>query len=274
MLIVDAQIHAYTGRPEPENVGPQPPGTHQANFPIERVLLEMDATGVDRAVLVPPTLMMSNALEYSQNAAASHPDRFGLMPHFNPEAADAREQLARVPTQPHWLGIRMHLSPHLAWIEDEQFQWLWSDCERLQIPVTCLISGMPGKLQPVAARHPDLTLIVDHMGRVPDVQGAAAFGALDQLLPLAQYPRVAVKMTSVPDSSAEPYPFGDLYAGIKTIFETFGPQRMLWGSDLSGLSCPYRECLDHFRTGLDFLSETDKEWILGKAAATVLNWGE
>jgi len=137
-----------------------------------------------------------------------------------------------------------------------------------------LISGHAGRLQPVAQAHPNLRLIIDHMGRVPDVQRPAAFGALDGLLRLAPYPRVAVKMTSVPDSSAEDYPFADLTFGIRRIYDAFGPRRMLWGSDLSGLSCSYRECLDQFRLALDFLTQEDRAWILGRAAASVLKWPE
>jgi hypothetical protein len=46
----------------------------------------------------------------------------------------------------------------------------------------------------------------------------------------------------------------------------------MWGADITRLSSTYPECLAHFREDLDFLNDDDKEWILGKAAATVLNW--
>jgi hypothetical protein len=49
---------------------------------------------------------------------------------------------------------------------------------------------------------------------------------------------------------------------------------MLWGADRSRLTSTYRECLDLFREGLDFLSAEDREWILGKALAEALNWPE
>jgi len=39
-------------------------------------------------------------------------------------------------------------------------------------------------------------------------------------------------------------------------------------------SAPYRECLEIFAPGLDFLSTADKEWVLGKALAGVLDWPE
>ena len=123
-------------------------------------------------------------------------------------------------------------------------------------------------------RHPNLRLTFDHMGRVPDAKGDAAFAALDELLEFARYPNVGVKVSSVPDSSAEPYPFRDLYGGLKRIYDAFGSHRMLWGSDLSGLSVSYQQCLDHFREGLDFLSAEDKEWILGKSLANIYRWPE
>jgi hypothetical protein len=43
---------------------------------------------------------------------------------------------------------------------------------------------------------------------------------------------------------------------------------------LSRLKGTYKQCLDHFRYELDFLSEDDKEWILGRAIAEALNWPE
>jgi predicted TIM-barrel fold metal-dependent hydrolase len=274
MLITDAQIHTFTGPPDVRDRSTLPRGTHRTSFPIEQVIAEMDSIGVQRAVLVPPNSMMRDAVAYSEAAARNHPGRFGLMPMLNPTDPTAPETLRNLPRQTDWLGIRLALGAHLDLLDGDSLEWLWATCEQQNTPVTCLISGHAGRLQPVAARHPNLTLIVDHMGRVPDVQGSAAFGAIDGLLALAQWERVAVKMTSVPDSSAETYPFGDLAEGIRRIYDAFGPQRLLWGSDLSGLSCTYAECLGHFRQGLPFLSETDKEWILGKAAASVLNWPE
>ena len=49
---------------------------------------------------------------------------------------------------------------------------------------------------------------------------------------------------------------------------------MLWGSDLSRLTSSYRECVDLFAQALDFLSSQDKEWVLGRALANVLDWPE
>ena len=59
---------------------------------------------------------------------------------------------------------------------------------------------------------------------------------------------------------------------VKRIFDVYRRKRMLWGADLSRLTCAYRQRLDQVRLSLNFLSSEDQEWILGKALAEVLNW--
>jgi len=61
---------------------------------------------------------------------------------------------------------------------------------------------------------------------------------------------------------------------LRRIYDAYGPRRMLWGSDLSRLKGTYKQCLDLFQHELDFLSEDDKEWILGRALAEALDWPE
>ena len=83
-----------------------------------------------------------------------------------------------------------------------------------------------------------------------------------------------MKTSSAPCFSAEPFPFRDIYGHLKRIIEAFGPQRCMWGADFTRLTSTYPECLEHFKSGLDFLSESDKEWILGRSTAEILGWPE
>ena len=105
-------------------------------------------------------------------------------------------------------------------------------------------------------------------------RGNLAFVELADVCRLARYPNVAVKASALPCHSTMPYPFRDLYPYLRRIYDAYGPRRLMWGADLSRLTSTYRECLDHFREGLDFLSEEDKEWILGRTLAEVLDWPE
>ena len=69
----------------------------------------------------------------------------------------------------------------------------------------------------IAERHPQLKLIVDHLGLVRSAQGQAAFATLDDLLPLAKLPNVAIKATGAPGYSKKAYPFRDIQDGLHRI---------------------------------------------------------
>jgi hypothetical protein len=83
---------------------------------------------------------------------------------------------------------------------------------------------------------------------------------------------VAVKVSALPCYVAEPYPFPTLHPLIRRVVEAFEPRRCFWGTDLSHLTCPYKQCLTLFTEELKFLSDGDKEWILGRGIAEWLNW--
>jgi predicted TIM-barrel fold metal-dependent hydrolase len=278
MLITDAQVHLWEpDRPErPWPAKPQRPPHRPNGFSAEEMLTEMDALGVDRAIAVPPTWVGdSNATVLE--AAAKYPARFAVIGRFNAAAPDARTQLEGWLSQPHMLGIRatFHTKPYSDWLDDGSLEWFWAACERLGIPVMALVPGKPQKLAPVAERYPGLKLVIPHMGCSLDSRGAAAFASLPDLLSLVRYPKVFVMVSSAPCYSNEPYPFRDLEPFIRRIFDVYGPRRLFWGADFTRLrSSTYRECLDQFRSSLDFLSAGDKEWILGKALSEALSWPE
>ena len=235
----------------------------------------MDAAGVNRAVVVPPTWVGDNNQTVLE-AAAKYPARLAVVGRFDPKAQDAREQLNGWLKQPHMLGIRatFHTKPYIDWLDDGSLNWYWDACERLGIPVIALVPGMVRKLLPVAEGHRELKILIPHMGCRLDSRGAAAFSSLEDLVALARYSRVFVMLSSAPCYSNEAYPFRDVQPFIKRIFDAYGSRRVLWGSDLTRLTSTYSECLDHVRNSLDFLSADDKEWILGKTLAEALNWPE
>jgi predicted TIM-barrel fold metal-dependent hydrolase len=277
MLITDAQIHLWEiDRPDrPWIKGLQRPPHRSSGFSAEEILAEMDAVGIHRAIIVPPTWVGDNNQSVLE-AAAKYPNRFAVVGRFNPKAPDAHKQLERWMNQAGMLGIRstFHTKPYMDWLDDGTLDWYWKACAEFGIPIMALVPGMARKLVPVAERHPHLKILIPHMGCALDSRGAAAFASLDDVLSLARYPGISVMVSAAPCYSDQPYPFTDIRPFIRRIFDTYGPRRLLWGSDLSRLKCSYRECLDQFRKSLDFLSAEDKEWMLGKTLSAVLNWPE
>src|SRR4030088_148481 len=84
--------------------------------------------------------------------------------------------------------------------------------------------------------------------------------------------RISVKLSSAPTYSFDPYPYRDMTESIKRLFDAFGPRRCFWGTDMTNsfAKAIYRQRIEHFTQELSFLSEEDKDWIMGRAIATRL----
>lgn len=287
LVVTDAQVHFWQphseARPWPPEQRGSPsflavPGArpHRAE-PVtpEEFLPLMDRTGVQRAVIVPPS-PAGDSNAYALECVASCPDRLGVMGRFDPEALGAREALEQWRAQPGMLGIRMTwYKPRWSrWLGEDSasIAWFWQACERLGIPVMMLMPGMLDRLAPIAERHPGLTLIIDHLGRRSELRDDACFADLDEMLALARFPNVAVKASAVPCYSTAPYPFANLDPYLRRVFDAFGPRRLMWGSDFSRLPCSYRECVDHFRCALGFLGDEDRRRVMGRTLETLLRW--
>src|SRR3954452_3616600 len=97
---------------------------------------------------------------------------------------------------------------------------------------------------------------------------------IDQSAALATYPNVSVKLSSVPLLSSEPYPFRDVTPHIKRLFDAYGPRRCHWGTDVTNSfnKATYRQRITHFTETLNFLSEDDQDWVLGRSIMERLGW--
>ncbi|MDB5804204.1 MAG: hypothetical protein JWN73_1526 [Betaproteobacteria bacterium] len=273
MQIVDAQVHVWG----PETAErPWAPGRHPHRAqPLEadELLREMDRAGVARAILVPPS-WDADRNDYVLAAARRHPDRFGAIGRFNPEAPGARGQVERWLDEPGMLGMRttFTLAQKPALVEG-RIDWLWQQAEAAQVPMMALIShAMVPLIDEIAARHPRLKLSLCHLALPTDVRDHAAFAEFDKLLTLAQRPNVSVMASCLPAYTSEPYPFTHLHPYIRQVVEAFGPRRVFWGTDLARLPCPYGEAVRLFTEALPWLGEDDKAQIMGRALCDWLDW--
>ena len=165
--------------------------------------------------------------------------------------------------------------------------------ERHQVPVFLLISGDLPLVRPIVERHPELNLVIDHLGiRQPpmDERDVPPFRSLPDLLALAKYPNVAVKVCGVPALSEAGVPYDDVWPFVDQIFEAFGSDRLVWGSDIPrfqqriswGHMAPsvrgpyvgehsYMDVLDLFRNSSQ-LTLGEKQRLLGGNLRRLLEW--
>ena len=278
MFIIDSQVHIWAAntpeRPWPS--GRRPGVPFAESFEAEELLQGMDRAGVDAALLVTSAVYGSDN-SYPLEAAARHPDRFGVVGRVDPSAADLEVRVAD------WrkrglLGIRLILGNEAerATLRGGGFDRLFRACAAHSVPICLFPPGILPELGPLAESLPELSLVIDHLGlSQPPLMDAEAdpFGRLPELLALARYPNIAVKLTAAPILSGEPFPFLDLWPHVHRVLAAFGPQRVMWGSDATRTAArhSYEEAVAYIRNSSE-LGAVDKELILGANLRRIFDW--
>jgi predicted TIM-barrel fold metal-dependent hydrolase len=271
MLITDAQVHIWAAdRPD----RPWPSVGHSyahRDVPLgtDELLREMDAAGVDRVVLVPPS-WEGDRNDLALQAAQALPTRFGVMGRL-PLTPVAPETLATWRSQPGMLGMRFTVRPEHTWLTDGSADWMWEGAERLGLPVMISCPGCLPIVGKLAERYPGVKLVIDHLALIR-TRDDAAFADLPALLALAKRPNVAAKASALPCFSSHPYPYRNLHPYLRQVFDAFGPSRMFWGTDLTRLPCGYHQAVTMFTEELPWLSGADLDLVMGRAICDWLGW--
>jgi len=275
-MIVDAQVHLWKAEtPEWKWVPGLKPQLPEP-FTIERLVPMMDEAGVDRVVIVPPS-WPGDRNDYAIEAVKRYPNRFRIMgkiPLQDPKSADL---LPKWKEQPGMVGLRVIFNNEqtIPWLTNGTVDWFWGAAEKAGLPVMCFAPGRTALLGPIAEKHPQLTMILDHMGLTAAMLKENKIeDAVTQTVALAKYPNVSVKVSASPSISREPYPFRDVAVHIKRVFDAYGLQRSYWGTDLTNsyAKASYRQRISQFTEELPLLSESDKDWVMGRAIIERLKW--
>jgi L-fuconolactonase len=275
MDIVDSQVHIW-GADTPDR--PWPPGRAaeaQKPYPVDReaLLLQMDLARVRRMVLVPPS-WEGERNDLALDAARTHPDRFAVMGRLAIQDPTSPGRVADWKKQPGMLGMRFtfHNEHYRHFLTDGTADWLWPAAEQAGVPLMVLMPSALDHLDRIAARHPGLKLVIDHVGLDRRGKGERVWEDLPAVCALARHPNVAVKASGMPSLSREPYPFRDLHPHIRALVDAFGPARTFWGTDLTRSPCSYYECIALFTEHLPWLAGRDLELVMGRAICDWLDW--
>jgi predicted TIM-barrel fold metal-dependent hydrolase len=275
MLIADAQVHIWgPNTPErPWRAGPVKPHRDDPLGADELSRL-MDAAGVSRAVLVPPS-WDGNRNDLVLEAARAEPNRYAVMGRLDVSAPGARRQIAGWRSQPGMMGLRMSFN-RSQWstaLTEGRVDWLWQEAEAAHVPIMLMVThAMMPIVDRIAERHPRLKLSLCHLALDSSKRDEEAFRDLDKVLALAKRPNVTVKVSALPGYTSDSYPYRRLHPYLRRVYDAFGPQRMFWGTDLARLPCSYRQAVTMFTEEIPWLSAQDKEWIMGRGLCEWLGW--
>lgn len=270
LLIVDAQVHIWAaGKPSPHHSRGRP-----EPFTVRDLENEMKQAGVDCAVLSPPSWDPNGNLP-SLEAARAQPERFAVTGDIDYTAGPTPSRIHEWRGVPGMYGLRLifNTPERQRYLTNGSVDWIWSAAERSDIPVMLLIPGAIQQVEQIASRFPGLRLCIDHLGIPRGAKDQAAFAHLPQLLALAKYANVVVKAGGMPTySSVDTFPYPSLHGYIRQVYDAFGPERIFWASDLTRMSCSYREVVAFWTEGIPWLTQQDKRLIMGRAVCRWLGW--
>src|SRR5262245_8330681 len=164
-MIVDAQIHLWKAESEDWKWVPGLPPQLPWPFTIEHAISMMDEAGVDRAVIVPPS-WPGDRNDYALEAVKRYPTRFRVMGRLPIQDPKALDLLPKWREQQGMVGVRVIFNnpQTLAWLTDGTADRFWAAAEKAGLPVMCFAPGSTSAFGRAAERHPQLQLILDHMG--------------------------------------------------------------------------------------------------------------
>jgi L-fuconolactonase len=264
--IIDPHVHVWKH-------DPKYPFAKDARVPDrdatpEMLLDLMKKNGVARTVII-QVIHYRYDNSYLADVLKQYPQYFQGVARVDPLDEGAPDHLSRL-TEQGFRGVRLSPAANAAgdWIAGPLMPPLWKRCEELKVPMTLLapVTRMPD-VDKLAARHPDLTIVIDHMADSPLDQPQQ----LEKLIALKRYPKLFVKISHTWSLSKQPYPFLDAQEQVKRLYDVFGPRRLMWATDwpVCEAHTTYDKALTLVRDDMKFLNEEDRRWMLSRTVEQV-----
>jgi L-fuconolactonase len=275
MPIIDAQVHAY----ERDHPGrPWAAKLHgEAEVTGDQMVKAMAAVGVDAAVLVSPFTMYRYDPSYALQVYAANPGRFALVKPVDPTDPAVADTIADWKKTDGAVAVRIMMTRGVSEDPaDPGIGRVLAAAARHGLPVNLLCWGRLEQVAQLAARNPETTLVTDHLGLQQPFEPPPPerpFADLPKVLNLAAYPNVVIKITGACTLSREPYPYKDIWDPLGRIFDAFGLERCLWGTDWTRATelLTFKQGVDAFRV-TDRLSDRDRAVLMGETLMRVYQW--
>lgn len=268
---IDAHSHIWTPDTSVFRLarGMTPQDLVPESFTDEELMAVARPHGIGRVVLIQHTLFHGFDNSYLIDAWRRQPDLFrvvGMVDDLRPKCGAAMKQLLREGVTGFRITPRKGVTD---WLRTDGMEEMWKTAVETRQPMCCLID--PHHLAGVDAacrRYPETPVVIDHFARI-GVDGKFRDSDLNRLCGLATHRNVKVKISAYYALGLKQPPHDELIPMIRRLFETYGPDRLMWASD-----CPYQlndnntygSSVGLVRDRLDFVSSDDRQKLLRTTA--------
>jgi predicted TIM-barrel fold metal-dependent hydrolase len=271
--VVDSHAHVIADDPRypfAPRQGTLPAWLPERHQTAEKLLASMDASGVDQAVLVQYASVHGYDCRYVMDTVAAHPQRFVAVCAIDPVADDAQAMMT------HWVkqgaaGLRIAAPGRDGgpqWVENEA---IWRRASELGVPlcvhwmVATQAAGLP-LMRRMMERYPDVTVVLDHVANPAWGEGALQYGlgpvlAMSHLKLVLKFATINLERLHAANVDAA--------AALRVILDTFGAERVIWGSDAPNTPGVYGDMVEMMERVLVSVSAAERASILGGTALRV-----
>jgi L-fuconolactonase len=271
---IDVQVHAY------EKNTPSRPWAGFLQGPDEvtgdDMVAAMDKVGVDGALLISPFSLYQYDASYALAVYAQHPNRFGVIRPINAQSDTVADDFAAWAATKGVVGARIMLTAQEYQADDAGLNQILAAGAKAGIPVNVMASGKLPLLLELARRNPNSQIVIDHVGIVqpflPPVP-ENPFADLDNVLALAACDNVSIKISGAGTLSHQPYPYADIWEPLGKVFQAFGFDRCMWGTDWTRAVelLNYEQGVEAFRV-TDQLSDLERTTLMGGSLMKIYKW--
>lgn len=246
------------------------------DFGVADLAPQARAAGVDRTVLVQTVAVPEETPEFLALAAESEliAGVVGWTDLTRPDAADELARLRELPGGRHLKGIRHQVQgePDPNWLlRPDVRDGLVAVAEAgLVYDLVVLPHQLPACVR-AAAEHPELTFVLDHLGKPPIATGELRPWAT-AVRALAALPNTVCKLSGmVTEADLAKWTVDGLRPYADTVLDAFGPGRLMFGSDwpVCTLAASYAQVVDVAEELTGGLGAQERAEVFGGTATRV-----
>ena len=275
MPIIDSQVHAY------EANTPKRPWHSVPNWPPhvtgDEMVAELDKLGIDGAIFISAFGLYQYDASYAVQVQQAHPGRFAIVKPVNPNDPAVDDVIAEWKKTPGAVGIRI-MMPQEAGLDPTSpgLDRVMRAAVKHDLPVNVLFWGNVDAGTTLIDRHPDTRFIIDHLGilqpRVPPAP-EHPWADLPKILDLAKRKNAVIKVSGACTLSKQPYPYPDIWEPLARVFDAWGLERCLWGTDWTRAFAVvnFEQAVTPFLQ-TDRLSPSERAMLMGGACAKAYGW--
>ncbi|MGE0766926.1 MAG: amidohydrolase [Hyphomicrobiaceae bacterium] len=274
-MIIDSQVHAY------EANTPKRPWHNVPNWPPhvtgDEMVAAMDKVGVDGAIFISAFSLYQYDASYAIEVQKKHPGRMAIIKPVNPDDPAVADVIAEWKKQPGAVGIRIMMRKEGGRAADDPgLDRVCKAAVKYDLPLNMLCWGNVDVGTALVDRHPDTRFIIDHLAiEQPHEPPAPAepWADLPRVLELAKRKNAVIKVSGACTLSKQPYPFDDIWDPLARVFDAWGFDRCLWGTDWTRAFAVvnYEQAVRPF-VETKRLSDSERAMLMGGACAKAYNW--